>query len=104
MDRNWWLKLFLVLTVPGGVIGYSLWWICSCHHKHVSFPMTIRNKSGRTKMSVTCFDCAKKFEYNWITMKMGKEIQPNAQLSSTIPGHGIASLVAPVPKAEERFR
>jgi hypothetical protein len=47
-----------------------------CNHKHLSFPITLRNiagsslRQGRSGTYVVCFDCGAELPYDWNAMKV----------------------------------
>jgi len=44
-----------------------------CRHKRITWPLSMVSGS-RVKPYVVCLSCHKKLEYNWLAMKVGKEI------------------------------
>lgn len=50
----------------------------SCHHKHLTRPMTPISKPGVPIGDTygVCLDCGKQFTYDWDTMRIGKVIRP----------------------------
>lgn len=49
-------------------------WIFSCSHKKVSFPMT-RVEKGEKTTKQTCLDCGAAWLYDWTNLKRGAEIK-----------------------------
>jgi hypothetical protein len=42
-----------------------------CGHRHLTFPITARRGTGRTRGTyVACLDCGKEFAYDWTRMKV----------------------------------
>lgn len=44
-----------------------LFCLFGCRHKHITFPLR------KQQIYVVCLDCAREFDYDWQSMKIGKQ-------------------------------
>jgi hypothetical protein len=51
--------------------------LLGCSHKRTTFPITDM-RTARKRTHVTCLNCGKEFEYNWMQMKLADEVRPVA--------------------------
>jgi hypothetical protein len=81
----------------GLVVGTALGWLgkwlfLTCHHKKLSFPITIVGNRPLLKPSkhkrtyVVCLQCGMEFDYDWKNMRFDKG-DPNVRKPRTNPDH-----------------
>lgn len=51
-------------------LGVLVDWLFACSHRKKSFPMTLRTSTQKVETYVVCLECARRFEYDWTTMRI----------------------------------
>lgn len=97
--------MLTAIIVPGGIFGLLFWALVHYCNHDFGFPRTVYKKLGNKDLLATaetyvvCLKCAKEFNYDWLSMKVGKQRDRH---SHPISDSGTARLGGPASETEGR--